>query len=81
MPTDPNVQVNLIANTSSFKRQLAELIYDGDLPAFVADMRVKGASWRIIAGEVNANLKRRATVTHESLRQWYGEPTDPAATP
>jgi hypothetical protein len=55
------------------KQQLAELIFDGDLSAFVAEERAKGASWRVIAADVSARLNRRAYVSHESLRQWYGD--------
>lgn len=59
-------------------QQLAEHHYDGDLPADVRDARNRGASWRIIAADVNARLSRRASVTHESLRQWYGDALPPS---
>lgn len=53
-------------------QQLAEHHYPGDLRALVLGMRTAGASWRVIATMVNPKFNRRASVTHESLRTWYG---------
>lgn len=63
------------------KRQLLELLYDGDLSADVAALIKTGASWRQIADAVSAHAGVR--VSYESMRQWYGKqpatPTIPVA--
>lgn len=56
--------------TKSPKQQLLEARYDGDLAAYVADLIAGGASWRTIAADVSKVT--RLTVSHESLRSWYG---------
>lgn len=53
------------------KQALIELTYDGDLKADVAQMVAADMSWREIAERVNAR-SGDFTVSHESLRQWYG---------
>jgi hypothetical protein len=54
-------------------QQLAEHHYDGDLAGDVAFMRARGASWRVIAAHVNPKFNRRASVTYQSLINWYGD--------
>lgn len=53
------------------KRQLLELLYDGDLPGDVHTFLAADMSWREIAERVSA--RTGVTVSHESMRQWYGD--------
>jgi hypothetical protein len=57
--------------TPTPKQLLLEHRYPGDLAADVKTMAVEGTSWREMAKQVSARCKY--TVSHESLRQWYGE--------
>lgn len=52
------------------KQLLLELSYQGDLPKDVERMVTDRKSWREIAREVSAGTG--FSVSHESLRQWYG---------
>lgn len=53
------------------KQLLVEHIYDGDLPADVRRLIADGKSWREVASQVS--VKTGQSVSHESLRQWYGD--------
>ena len=53
------------------KQTLLELRYDGDLAADIKTMAAAGVSWREMAERVSARCGY--DVSHESLRQWYGE--------
>ena len=56
---------------------LLELAWDGDLDADIAAMLDAGQSWREIAARVSARTGH--TVSHESIRRWYGQPQGSAA--
>jgi hypothetical protein len=72
--------------TPTTKQQLAESRYlpERSLRDDVLDARRQGHSWRAIAQKVNDLLAKNplvtVAVTHESLRQWYGE-LDPQNSP
>ena len=53
------------------KQTLLELKYPGDLKADVKAWAAGGTSWRWMAERVSARCGY--DVSHESLRQWYGE--------
>lgn len=53
------------------KQLLIEHKYHGDLAADIKAMADAGTSWRVMAERVRVRCKY--TVSHESLRQWYGE--------
>lgn len=57
------------------KKMLAEFMYEGNLPADVKAMLRMKRSWRYIANVVNERFDGPLTVTHETLRQWYGSPS------
>ena len=42
-----------------------------DVDTIVSDMLTAGSSWRQVADALSS--KAGITVSHESLRQWYGE--------
>ena len=52
------------------KQMLLEHMYPGDVAAYVATELADGRSWREVAGAVS--LATGLSVSHESLRQWYG---------
>jgi hypothetical protein len=53
------------------KRQLLEHTYvGGNLSEDIASMLAEGKSWRTIAALVST--RSRCTVSHESLRKWFG---------
>ena len=58
-------------------KPIAEHLFDGDLPTFVADQRAPGVTWRDIELAVNAGMPDIFSVSYETLRTWYG-PKDPA---
>jgi intein-encoded DNA endonuclease-like protein len=57
--------------TSTPKQLLIEHRYDGDLTSDIKKMAASGTSWREMAERVSARCGY--TVSHESLRQWYGQ--------
>ena len=59
------------------KQQLLEMLYDGDLTADIAVMVATPLSWREIAARVSARSGH--TVSHETMRNWYGLPTEQVA--
>ena len=61
---------NAVAVPTS-KQLLIEHRYNGDLAADIKTMAAAGTSWREMAERVRARCEY--TVSHESLRQWYGE--------
>lgn len=52
------------------KQELIESRYDGDLAADIAAWSATGTTWRDMAQTVSERTGR--TVSHESLRNWYG---------
>jgi hypothetical protein len=54
------------------KQQLLEHLYTGNLDADVAAMIAEGKSWRTIAETVSRVAG--VTISHESIRKWYGVP-------
>ena len=61
---------NAVAVPTS-KQLLIEHRYGGDLAADIKTMAAAGTSWREMSERVRARCEY--TVSHESLRQWYGE--------
>lgn len=60
---------------STKPQQVAESLFPGNLPHHVAHLRDQGWSWRRVAEDVNDQMPGVASISYESLRTWYGEPT------
>lgn len=51
----------------------AESSYPGDIVGDVNALRADGLSWRQVAEAITAGLPDALSVSHESLRSWYGK--------
>lgn len=54
-------------------QRLASLLLGSDVRAFIAEKRAAGRPWRFIARDLYEATDGQIDVTHETLRQWYGE--------
>lgn len=59
--------------TKSLSQIGTEASYPGDIVADVEMLRSDGKSWRQVADAISAALPDTITVSHESLRAWYGK--------
>lgn len=57
--------------------RIYRLTWHGDLPALVADLREAGRAWREVAGVIEELTG--VSVTHETVRFWYGDREGAAA--
>ncbi len=55
------------------QQTLIELRLGGDLTGFIRRNRAEGKGWRPIAVEISD--RTGISVSHEAVRQWYGEST------
>lgn len=58
-------------------QRLADHLLKGKLEEYVAERRSQGYSWRRISLELRDDIG--IDVTHETLRLWYGQPTEAAS--
>jgi len=54
-------------------QKLAELVLNQPLSKWVATRRSEGLSWRSVAEQLATDTGGKVDVSHEALRQWYGE--------
>lgn len=55
------------------RQQLAAIILGKSLGEYVSDKRAERLAWRKIAKALEVDTNGRVTVTHETLRIWYGD--------
>ena len=53
-------------------KTLLSLVFEGDLEEYVKSALADGDSWRTVAAKVSAQVGPELSVSHETLRQWFG---------
>jgi hypothetical protein len=62
-----------VVTSATPTRKLVEVLFSGDLEAWVSICRGAGQSWRSIAWDLNERLGGECTISHETLRAWFAE--------
>lgn len=60
-----------LSHVPTATQRLLDHLMDGELRAYVAQRRSNGKSWRQISLDIRDDT--HVDVTHETLRNWYGD--------
>lgn len=80
MPQWQLLFANVTQDTTA-KQRLAEVLLDRSMTEYIAEKRNSTPKWpwRLIAQQLAADTDGKVEVTHETLRQWYGDDLAAAA--
>lgn len=69
------IMVQRVTQDTSAKQRLAEVLLDRSMTEYIAEKRNSTPKWpwRLIAQQLAADTGGQVEVTHETLRQWYGD--------